>query len=135
MDENNKIPANEERKDGDSSLFEGYSFNFTKGIFPLAVLAYLIIGFRWGLWHPGWIIFVGAWLLQVAVTYFRTGRLKISIYGVAMVAFIVLGFAFGMWGYAWLAFVVAWVLDEMIVSPKKKKKKKKKKSRNDSEEA
>lgn len=46
-----------------SSLFAGVAF-------PLAVIAYLLMGFCWHLWHPGWVIFpvcgiltgaIGAW--------------------------------------------------------------------------
>jgi len=133
MDDNNKVPINNENKDEESAPFGGYSFDLIKGIFPLAVLVYLIIGLHWGYWHPGWVVFIVAWVLEVVLVYVRTGKLKISVYGVAALVFIVLGFVFGLWGYAWLAFVAAWVLDEMIVSPKKNKKKKNKKNHSDDE--
>lgn len=46
-----------------AGLFAGIAF-------PLAVIAYLLMGFGWHLWHPGWVIFplcgvitgaIGAW--------------------------------------------------------------------------
>ena len=102
-----------------------------RGIFPLAVLAYLILGFVFGLWHPGWVVFIFAWLLGEIVKYFKTGKMKFSIYnqpyGVAAIIFLILGFGFGMWRHSWLVFVAAWVVDEMIISPSRKQKKKRKK--------
>ena len=32
-------------------------------IFILAIAAYLVMGFAWSLWHPGWVIFVVAAML------------------------------------------------------------------------
>lgn len=36
---------------------KSFSALVSKIIFPLAVILYLLIGFIWGLWHPGWVIF------------------------------------------------------------------------------
>ncbi|MDO5783732.1 MAG: permease prefix domain 1-containing protein [Eubacteriales bacterium] len=36
---------------------KSFSALVSKIIFPLAVIFYLLIGFMWGLWHPGWVIF------------------------------------------------------------------------------
>jgi hypothetical protein len=35
----------------------------TSLIFILAIAAYLVMGFVWNLWHPGWVIFVVAAML------------------------------------------------------------------------
>ncbi len=32
-------------------------------VFPLATIVYLIMGFLWNLWHPGWIVFLAAAML------------------------------------------------------------------------
>lgn len=40
-------------------------------IFPLAVIIYLILGFLFNLWHPGWIIFPIAGLLVAAIEAFE----------------------------------------------------------------
>jgi len=102
-----------------------FRLDFSKAIYPISVLVYLFLGFRHGLWHPGWIVFVFAWIIEEIVDFVKTGKLHISIYGVAGAAFLVLGFVFGWWSYAWMVFVLAWVIDEMIVREKPKKKKKK----------
>lgn len=36
---------------------KSFSALVSKIIFPLAAMFYLFIGFMWGLWHPGWVIF------------------------------------------------------------------------------
>ena len=95
-----------------------FRLNLAGAIYPIAVLAYLFLGFSRGLWHPGWLIFVFAWIVEEIVDFIRTGSLHISIYGVAGAAFLVLGFVFGWWNYAWMVFVLAWVVDEMVVREK-----------------
>jgi len=115
-----------EDEDGIINLRGNYRVSISSAIYPISVLAYLFIGFRYGWWHPGWIIFVVAWIIEEIVDFVKTGKLHISIYGVAGAAFLVLGFVFGWWSYAWMVFVLAWVIDEMIVTEKPGKKKKKK---------
>ena len=125
MDNESRNPnglAETEPDTHDTNAGTGYSFDFARGIYPLATLIYLILGLRFGLWHPGWVVFFVACLVDALAEYSRTGRLKISVWGVAAVIFVISGFVFGAWGYAWLVFVAAWVVDEMLVPPTKKKK-------------
>ena len=103
-----------------------FRLEFSNAIYPVAVLVYLFLGFRYSLWHPGWIVFVVAWFIEEIVDFVKTGKFHISVYGVAGVAFLVLGFVFGWWSYAWMVFVLAWVIDEVVVRDKPKKKKKRK---------
>jgi len=97
----------------------------SRAIYPLATLAYLVIGIYWGLWHPGWVIFIFAWLLTEVISFFRTGRFDVSIYSIAAIAFLCVGFFTGHWRHIWLFFVVAWVINSAVRPAKKKKKKKK----------
>ena len=108
-----------------------FSLDFNGILYPLATLVYLVIGFYWGLWHPGWIVFIFAWLIGDAISYFKTGRFNISIYGVAAVAYITLGVITGNWRHGWLLFVAAWVISSAVRPTKSKKKKKKKKDNNE----
>lgn len=111
--------------DGDFNVRGSFRIEIGNAVYPIAVLAYLFIGFRFNLWHPGWLIFVAAWVIEEIIDFLKTGKLHISIYGVAGVAFLVLGFVFRLWHYAWMVFVLAWVIDTMVVRDKPKKKKKK----------
>ena len=103
-----------------------YSFNIEGVVYPAAVLAFLVMGFIWGLWHPGWLVFVAAWVIEEIISYVQTGRLNVSIYTVASVVFLILGFGWGLWHPGWLVFTVAWVLSEAVQVKKPKKKKRKK---------
>ena len=46
---------------------KGFSDAIAAIIFPLAVVIYLILGFVFDLWHPGWIIFPICGLIVAAV--------------------------------------------------------------------
>ena len=110
-------------EDKRSGYFAKFDIEVSGAIYPLATLIYIFIGFRYGLWHPGWLVFLGAWIVDEIASYIRTGKLDISIYGIAAVVFLILGFIFGQWSYSWMVFIFAWVIDSVFV-PKKKKKKK-----------
>ena len=100
--------------------------NFKGAVYPLATLIYLVVGMAWGLWHPGWVIFLAALIISEIVDFMKTGRLGISKYVVAAVLYVTLGLIFDWWRYAWLVFVAAWVFDAMVTTKPRKKKKKKK---------
>lgn len=101
-------------------------------LFPLALVSYLVMGVVWDLWHPGWLVFVGAALigsLISAINRPQESRVKgtaESMSGVdwdrinaafcaiaflvAVLVYIVLGLAWNLWHPGWLIFVVAAVL-------------------------
>ena len=85
-------------------------------VYPIALIAYLIIGFRWGLWHPGWLVFTIAWAIEEIAGFIKAGTKHTEFYGLASVVFFVLGFFFDLWQYAWIAFVVAAVIEAVITS-------------------
>ncbi|MCL2373125.1 MAG: hypothetical protein FWC78_06955 [Defluviitaleaceae bacterium] len=132
MNENNK--EYETHDDEELMLGKRYRFNFESGLYPLALLIYLVLGFMFGLWHPGWLVFVGAWLVEELIEWQRTGKPTISIYTVAAVVFLLVGFFGDGWRFAWLVFVAAWVIDEMFVPEKKMKKKDKKRTKKEAAE-
>lgn len=104
----------------------------TDMLFPLVTVAYLIMGFVWDLWHPGWLIFVIAAFLTPLLGAINRAKLrpikKKSHFGpavdwnlinaafcsivflVAIPAYLVLGFMWNLWHPGWLIFVVAAVL-------------------------
>ncbi len=45
------------KKGGKDSKAEKITSTVASVVFPLAALAYLLMGFLGGLWHPGWLIF------------------------------------------------------------------------------
>ena len=43
-------------------------------VMPLTTVAYLAIGFLWGAWHPGWLIFPVAMMTCVGITEWRNSK-------------------------------------------------------------
>ena len=83
-------------------------------IYNIATITFLIMGFGWGYWHPGWIVFVIAWVIRTLAS----PRASISLDSLAVLVFLAIGFFGGRWGIgwgvAWIAFPVAWLLNSMI---------------------
>jgi len=47
------------RKSRDESIFRSSRISFlVSAIYSSATIIFLLIGFIWGLWHPGWIVFL-----------------------------------------------------------------------------
>jgi hypothetical protein len=43
-------------------------------VMPLTAMVYLAIGFIWGAWHPGWLIFPVASIVCVGITEWRNSK-------------------------------------------------------------
>jgi len=113
----------------DETDIGGFSISLKDGIWPIAILAFLVAGFFDILpWSTAWLIFVVAWIVEEIVDWFRTGRLSISIYSVAGLVFLAIGFLdIVSWSRAWLVFVAAWAIDAIFIEPNRKRRKKRKK--------
>lgn len=104
----------------------------TDMLFPIATLAYLVMGFVWDLWHPGWLIFVAAAVLSPLLSAINRPKLrpikKGSHFGpvidwdelnagicalsfiIAIAAYLFMGFAYSLWHPGWWVFIAATVL-------------------------
>ncbi len=73
--------------------------------FPTAsfcIILYLCLGFVWGLWHPGWLVFL---LVPIVISVFEKG-LKGFPYPIFTVGvFLCLGCIWGYWHPGWLVFL------------------------------
>jgi len=87
-------------------------------IYPLALVTYLIIGFVWGMWHPGWLVFPAAWSIGEIIIFSKSNKREVEFYGIASLIFFVLGFHFDLWQYAWLSYVVAAIIEAATTSRK-----------------
>lgn len=101
-------------------------------LFPLATVLYLIMGFVWDFWHPGWLIFVVAAFLSPILSAVNRPKLRPKkqmthigpvvdwdrinaafcaiVFLVAIPAYLVMGFMWNLWHPGWLIFVAATVL-------------------------
>ena len=101
-------------------------------LYPLATVVYLIMGFVWDLWYPGWLIFVVAALISLLLSAINRPKMRpvktrshigpimdwdrinaafcSIVFLVAIPAYLVMGFMWNLWHPGWLIFVVATVL-------------------------
>jgi len=82
----------------------------------LVVIAYLVIGSVWDLWHPGWLLFPMIPVISGVIRAIEKRRLKEIPYPiVAVVVFLLLGFLFELWHPGWIIFltipVFYWLAD------------------------
>lgn len=85
-------------------------------IWVLAVAAYLIMGFVWGLWHPGWIVFIVAtaaeqitWAAKTGAS-FRShcgGAIGGAVFLLSVAIYLLIGCVWGLWHPGWIIFLVA----------------------------
>ncbi|MBQ7378860.1 MAG: helix-turn-helix transcriptional regulator [Clostridia bacterium] len=104
----------------------------TDMLFPIATLAYLVMGFVWDLWHPGWLVFVVAAFLSPILSAINRPKMRRKkeraenmsgvdwdalnaafcsiVFLIAIPAYLVMGFVWNLWHPGWLIFVAATVL-------------------------
>lgn len=101
-------------------------------LFPMATVAYLVMGFVWDLWHPGWLVFVVAAFLSALLSAINRPKTRPKkegsvtgpvvdwdrinsafcaiVFLIAIPAYLVMGFMWNLWHPGWLIFVAAAVL-------------------------
>lgn len=81
---------------------------------PAATIIFLALGFFAGMWHPGWIIFVVAWLLKKFIAYSETGKWSLSLGDAALATFLIIGFVFSMWTGGFFILFAAWCVEDAV---------------------
>ncbi|CCV64609.1 conserved hypothetical protein [Alteracholeplasma palmae J233] len=81
----------------------------------ISILLFLILGFFFNLWHPGWIVF-----LLVPAMPFILGLKKItaSYSLLCLIIYIVLGVVFNLWHPGWIIFLLVPILNILIPNSK-----------------
>lgn len=74
----------------------------------LAVVAFLMIGFTFHAWHPGWLVFfaipIASLLTDIAIKRNAVSAVSNAVSLLASAAFLYLGFQYGKWHPGWLVF-------------------------------
>ena len=80
------------------------------------LIIFLLLGFCFGAWHPGWLIF-----LMIPVMPFLLGmkRLRNVFPLFAAIIYLILGFGFSLWHPGWIIFLTVPVVDIFLSKPKK----------------
>lgn len=76
----------------------------------ITVLVFLILGFGWGLWHPGWVVLLAIPAYYAASSGYAERRrvsdaLRNAYPILAALVFFILGVCFNLWHPGWLVFV------------------------------
>ena len=87
-------------------------------VYPISMVVYLVMGFGWGLWHPGWLVFTAAWAFEEIMDAAKLNKRPIEFYGLASVVFFIMGFGFDLWRFAWIVYVVAFFIEGVSTSYK-----------------
>lgn len=123
----------DEPGDGDESDAEEKPFSKWFPYPMLTVIAYLVMGFGWGLWHPGWIVFLTIPAYYSIAGWFSGSRkhsfLRAFPYTMLVViAFFLLGSIWGLWHPAWILFLtipvfnsIAWAADRRYRAKRKRR--------------
>ena len=73
------------------------------GVYPIFITGlYLVLGFLFGLWHPGWLLF-----LTIPLFYMKPTNTLERWFNPVMITliYLVLGFFFHLWHPGWLIFL------------------------------
>ena len=72
----------------------------------LMIIVYIVIGFLWNMWHPGWIIFLTIPLWDSLIMAIARRDANCFAYPVAaVIVFLLLGFYKNMWHPGWVVFL------------------------------
>jgi len=92
-----------------------------------AVAVYLILGFRWNLWHPGWLLFLAipVYYALVSMLTATSIRKKLHRFPVALLcvtAYLILGFTWDFWHPGWMIFLLIPIYHSLVnaIFPKEK---------------
>ena len=90
----------------DGSLDIPVNWNRDIPFILLVTAAYLIMGFLWNLWHPGWIVFLLIPLFSSVVEAIRHREMhRFEFPLLVTVVYLVMGFVRGLWHPGWIVFL------------------------------
>ena len=72
----------------------------------LSTILFLLLGFIWGLWHPGWLVFLAIPLTSILLNTRKTSKESMVAMSplVSLIAFMILGY-FGFWHPGWIVWL------------------------------
>ncbi len=72
----------------------------------LSLLIFLILGFCFQLWHPGWVVFLLIPFIEIAISHPKNRKAKWTgiAFMVSIIAYLLVGLIFNIWHPTWLIF-------------------------------
>ena len=83
-------------------------FLFCGGYPVLTVLIYLVLGFAFGWWHPGWLLFLTIPCYYMLSLFFEGGCREWELFPypiLCLILFLTTGFDYNLWHPMWLIFL------------------------------
>jgi transcriptional regulator with XRE-family HTH domain len=114
----------QERRKGMFNFSLERDMGYTVSFGSISVVVFFVLGFVWGLWHPGWVVFILAWVIDDFIDYLRRGKINFSFYGIALIAVVLVRYFVEDARFAWLFFIAAWALTNFIRPIRRKRKRK-----------
>ncbi len=124
MEKNGENENKQNEKNSQDFSFDDYPNKSRAGnamkSFPfpvLAVIVYLILGFGYGLWNPGWLVFLTIPIYYSFVDAIRGKKDALrSLYPIILaIIYFILGFLYGVWHPLWIIFITIplyyWLID------------------------
>ena len=85
----------------------------------LCLIIFLLLGFVWGFWHPGWLVFLLIPIMPFLVGY---KKIKITYPLICIVLYLILGIGFDLWHPSWIIFLTIPVFEIFAYGLGSKKK-------------
>jgi len=80
----------------------------------LATIAYMILGFGFDLWHPGWLVYLSIPISGIVFnTNIKNAIISLSPF-VAVITYLILGFRYNLWHPGWLIFFLIPVISIIL---------------------
>lgn len=69
----------------------------------VATIAFLLLGFIWGLWHPGWMVFLTIPIYYGIVNAIKSKTISYTI--IVTIIYVAIGLIWGLWHPGWIIFL------------------------------
>ena len=81
----------------------------------ICLFFFLLLGFAWDLWHPGWLVFL---LIPIMPYLVGKKKLRFSIPLIITRIYLIMGFGWNLWHPGWIIFLLIPVFTTLIGSSK-----------------
>ena len=68
----------------------------------ICLIIFLLLGFCFGLWHPGWMVF---FLIPILPIILYNKKIIVTYPTICTIIYLVMGFVFGLWHPGWIIFL------------------------------
>lgn len=96
--------------------------DFIYGIYPLlCVTAFLFIGFKYGLWHPAWLVFVSIPVFYSVMDCITKKKISGLYFALCVIVYVILGLTLKLWHPLWIIFLTVPLVEWFIKTCFKKR--------------